>query len=85
VDARQFVLSFHLPYVDLNLKTEPNTGDETNEMWNWDVAEVLIGSDFKNIRFGGMIPASHTPQNGIALLEANCVEIRLFLCHFFYG
>jgi hypothetical protein len=50
VDARQFVLSFHLPYVDLNLKTDPNTGDETNEMWNWDVADVLIGSDFKNIR-----------------------------------
>ena len=23
---------------------------ETNELWNWDVAEVFIGSDFKNIR-----------------------------------
>lgn len=22
----------------------------TNELWNWNVAEVFIGSDFKNIR-----------------------------------
>jgi hypothetical protein len=24
--------------------------DETNELWNWDVAELFIGTDFKNIR-----------------------------------
>ena len=28
----------------------PSTTTETNRLWNWDVAEVFIGSDFKNIR-----------------------------------
>jgi hypothetical protein len=32
------------------LKPEPKTETETNELWKWDVAEVFIGSDFKNIR-----------------------------------
>jgi hypothetical protein len=26
------------------------TDTETNELWKWDVAEVFIGSDFRNIR-----------------------------------
>jgi hypothetical protein len=41
---------FICPYEQLNLKTEPKTETETNELWKWDVAEVFIGSDFKNIR-----------------------------------
>jgi hypothetical protein len=41
---------FVCPYEKLNLKPLPNTSDETPELWNWDVAEVFIGSDFKNIR-----------------------------------
>jgi hypothetical protein len=41
---------FICPYEQLNLKPEPKTETETNELWKWDVAEVFIGSDFKNIR-----------------------------------
>jgi len=38
------------PYEDLYLKPNPNTSEETNDLWNWDVAEVFIGSDFQHIR-----------------------------------
>ena len=41
---------FSCPYERLFLKPNPTTATETNELWNWDVAEVFIGSDFKNIR-----------------------------------
>jgi len=41
---------FICPYQQLYLKPNPVTSAETNELWNWDVAEVFIGSDFKNIR-----------------------------------
>src|SRR5438105_203757 len=41
---------FSCPYEKLFLKPNPTTATETNELWNWDVAEVFIGSDFKNIR-----------------------------------
>ena len=41
---------FTCPYQELNLKPGPNTKAETNQLWNWDVAEVFIGSDFHNIR-----------------------------------
>jgi hypothetical protein len=41
---------FVCPYEELNLKPAPDTVGETNQLWNWDVAEVFIGSDFKNIR-----------------------------------
>jgi len=41
---------FICPYEQLYLKPEPKTATETNELWNWDVAEAFIGSDFKNIR-----------------------------------
>ena len=41
---------FVCPYEELYLKPSPNTSEETNELWNWDVAEAFIGSDFKNIR-----------------------------------
>ena len=43
-------LLFVCPYEELNLKPSPVTKAETNELWNWDVAELFIGSDFKNIR-----------------------------------
>jgi len=39
---------FICPYLELNLKPDPNTSSETNELWNWDVAEVFVGADFKN-------------------------------------
>jgi hypothetical protein len=41
---------FACPYEQLNLKPNPNTSTETYELWNWDVAEVFIGSDFNQIK-----------------------------------
>jgi hypothetical protein len=41
---------FICPYEELNLKPSPSISNETFQLWNWDVAEVFIGSDFKNIR-----------------------------------
>lgn len=41
---------FKCPYEELYLKPNPSKTQETYELWNWDVAEVFIGSDFKNIR-----------------------------------
>jgi len=41
---------FICPYEELNLKPNPNPSAETNELWNWDVAEAFIGADFQNIR-----------------------------------
>lgn len=41
---------FVCPYEELHLKPVPNTHKETNELWNWDVAEVFIGTDFTNIK-----------------------------------
>ena len=41
---------FICPYQDLNLKPNPNTTSETDELWNWDVAEAFIGADFNQIR-----------------------------------
>jgi hypothetical protein len=41
---------FICPYEQLHLKPYPVTATETNELWNWDVAEVFIGADFQNIR-----------------------------------
>ena len=41
---------FSCPYEELFLRPNPSTATETNKLWNWDVAEIFIGSDFKNIR-----------------------------------
>jgi hypothetical protein len=41
---------FICPYAQLNLKPDPKTDVETNELWKWDVAEIFIGSNFQNIR-----------------------------------
>ena len=41
---------FVCPYEQLHLKPHPNPSAETNGLWNWDVAEAFIGSDFNNIR-----------------------------------
>ncbi|MBS1851155.1 MAG: carbohydrate-binding family 9-like protein [Acidobacteria bacterium] len=40
---------FICPYDELYLKPSPQVEQETNELWNWDVAEVFLGSDFHNI------------------------------------
>lgn len=40
---------FNCPYDQLNVKPSPTTAQETNQLWNWDVAEVFIGSNFSDI------------------------------------
>ena len=47
---RNLYFLFICPYQKLNLKPHPQTSSETNELWNWDVAEVFIGSDFRDIK-----------------------------------
>src|SRR5205823_3649624 len=41
---------FMCPYDELYLKPSPNTKKETYELWNWDVAEVFISSNFDDIK-----------------------------------
>lgn len=48
--AKNLYFLFSCPYEQLFLHPNPSTTTETNKLWNWDVAEVFIGSDFKNIR-----------------------------------
>jgi len=48
--ANNFYLLYVCPYAELNLKPNPNLTLETYELWNWDVAELFVGDDFKNIR-----------------------------------
>jgi hypothetical protein len=43
-------LLFICPYETLNLKPNPTPATETNQLWNWDVAEIFIGTDFQHIR-----------------------------------
>jgi hypothetical protein len=42
-------LLFVCPFDELNLKPNPNSAAETPGLWNWDVAEVFVGSDFEHI------------------------------------
>ena len=41
---------FICPYDELFLKSAPVVTRETNELWNWDVAEVFLGSDFHDVK-----------------------------------
>src|SRR5262249_46418521 len=41
---------FVCPYQRLSLKPSPDTSHETYELWNWNVAEVFIGSNFQDIK-----------------------------------
>ncbi len=43
-------LLFICPYEDLYLHPDPSPSAETNKLWDWDVAEAFIGSDFKEIK-----------------------------------
>ena len=47
---RNLYFLFACPYEQLNLNPSPNTSAETFRLWDWDVAEVFIGSDFQNIQ-----------------------------------
>ena len=42
-------LLYICPYETLNLKPDPKTTEETPQLWNWDVAEAFIGSDYEHI------------------------------------
>jgi len=42
-------LLFICPYEELYLKPDPSTEAETNKLWDWDVAEAFIGTDFQHI------------------------------------
>jgi hypothetical protein len=48
-DKHLYVL-YTCPYQELYLRPNPSQTDETNELWNWDVAEIFAGTDFKDIR-----------------------------------
>ena len=48
--AQNLYFLFSCPYEELFLRPNPSATTETNKLWNWDVAEVFIGSDFKNIQ-----------------------------------
>jgi hypothetical protein len=49
--ARNIYFLFICPYEKLNLMPgAASVRKETNKLWNWDVAEVFVGSDFRNIR-----------------------------------
>ncbi|PYX81023.1 MAG: hypothetical protein DMG70_21120 [Acidobacteria bacterium] len=41
---------FICPYKHLYLNPRPDSLHETYELWNWNVAEVFIGSNFQNIK-----------------------------------
>jgi hypothetical protein len=43
-------LLFVCPYEELHLRPDPSTSKETNKLWEWDVAEVFVGSEFEQIR-----------------------------------
>ena len=42
-------LLYRCPFDELNLKPDPNPTAETPRLWNWDVGEAFIGSDFEHI------------------------------------
>jgi hypothetical protein len=42
-------LLYICPYTELNLKPEPKLTEKTPKLWDWDVAEAFIGSDFEHI------------------------------------
>jgi hypothetical protein len=47
---RSLYFLFICPFDQLSLNPSPNTSSETFRLWEWDVAEVFIGSDFQNIQ-----------------------------------
>jgi hypothetical protein len=43
---KNLYLLFICPYDELYINPTPVTTEETNKLWNWDVAEAFIGSDY---------------------------------------
>ena len=60
---------FICPYKQLYLKPNPDRARETYELWNWNVAEVFLGSDFKDIQRYKEFEVS--PQNEWIDLDVN--------------
>lgn len=48
--GKNLYLLFVCPYEELHLRPAPSTATETNRLWEWDVAEAFIGTDFEDIR-----------------------------------
>ena len=48
--AKNLYFLFTCKYEELFLKPNPTTSEETNKLWEWDVAEVFIGTDFNDIK-----------------------------------
>jgi hypothetical protein len=46
---RNLYLFYICPFDELNLKPNPDPANETNQLWNWDVAEAFLGSDYEHI------------------------------------
>jgi hypothetical protein len=47
---KNLYLLYVAPYEELYLKPDPATSDDTNKLWDWDVAEAFIGTDFADIK-----------------------------------
>jgi len=47
--TQHLYLLYSCRYDELNLKPNPDTANETPRLWNWDVGEAFIGSDFEKI------------------------------------
>ena len=47
---KNLYLLFISPYADLHVKPDPVTTADTNKLWDWDVAEAFIGTDFGDIK-----------------------------------
>ena len=60
---------FICPYKHLYVKPDPDAQHETYELWNWNVAEVFIGTDFKDIKLYKEFEVS--PQNEWIDLDIN--------------
>jgi len=60
---------FICPYEHLYVKPNPDGHNETYELWNWNVAEVFIGTDFRDIKRYKEFEVS--PQNEWIDLDIN--------------
>ena len=47
--SHNLYLLYVCPYSQLYLKPSPVLREETDKLWNWDVAEAFIGTDFQHI------------------------------------
>jgi homoserine O-acetyltransferase len=62
-------LFYSCPYDELNLKPNPDPRSETNQLWNWDVAEAFIGADYE--RIGHYLEFEVSPQSEWVDLDIN--------------